>query len=153
MGKYKTNLTYPEIEPKCRWMQAPKCREKKTFVDSASASLSKKTRHRSIRSDFFVVIHLCSIIRLPIMLPHWATVIVSLCRPAGVRWSHPILDGSKKIFLTSMPFGFFTISKSVRKSDRRSARQKYSGKINFLKSCLQWDLISQQQPLLWSLTP
>ena len=48
---------------------------------------------------------------------------------------------------------FFTIGKSDRKSDRRSARQKYSGKINFLKSCLQWDLISQQQPLLWSLTP
>ena len=50
-------------------------------------------------------------------------------------------------------FEFFTIGKSDRKSDRRSARQKYSGKINFLKSCLQWDLISQQQPLLWSLTP
>ena len=50
--------------------------------------------------------------------------------------------------------GFFTISISDRKSDRISARQKNSGKINLLKSCLKWDLISQQQPsLLWSLTP
>ena len=54
----------------------------------------------------------------------------------------------------NMEFGFFTISKSDRKSDRISARQKNSGKINLLKSCLRWDLISQQQPsLLWSLTP
>ena len=52
------------------------------------------------------------------------------------------------------PIGVFTISISYRKADRRSARQKNSGKINLLKSCLQWDLISQQQPsLLWSLTP
>ena len=50
--------------------------------------------------------------------------------------------------------GFFTTSISDRKADRISARQKNSGKINLLKSCLQWDLISQQQPpLLWSLTP
>ena len=52
------------------------------------------------------------------------------------------------------PFGFFTISMSDRKSDRISARQKKSGKINLLKSCLQWNLISHQQlSLLWSLTP
>ena len=36
-------------------------------------------------------------------------------------------------------FGFFTISISDRKSDRRSARQKNSGKINLLKNCLQWN--------------
>ena len=35
-----------------------------------------------------------------------------------------------------------------RKTDKRSARQKNSGKMNLLKSCLQWDLISQQQPSL-----
>ena len=51
---------------------------------------------------------------------------------------------------TNRSIGFFTISKS----DRISARQKNSGKINLLKCCLQWDLNSQQQPpLIWSLMP
>ena len=45
-------------------------------------------------------------------------------------------------------FGVFRISES----DRISVGQKDSGKINSLKSCHQWDFISQQQQsLLWSL--
>ena len=56
--------------------------------------------------------------------------------------------------ITRFTFGFFTISISDRKADRISARQKKSEKINLLKSCFQWDLISQQQPsLLWNLMP
>ena len=43
---------------------------------------------------------------------------------------------------------------SDRKADRRSASWKTSGKTDLLKSYPQWDLISQQQPLLLcSLTP
>ena len=59
--------------------------------------------------------------------------------------------------LVRWTYGFFSIGISDRKSDRRSTRQKKSGKINLLKRCLQWDLIFQQQPSLlckavWCLT-
>ena len=43
------------------------------------------------------------------------------------------LDSSQSMFCRTPTFGFFMISKSDRKSARRSVRQIYSGRINLLK--------------------
>ena len=86
------------------------------------------------------------------------TLISTIPNQWGICYGTPEVVTDSPNALRSIPthpsFGFFTISISDRKVDRRSTRQKNSGKINLLKSCLQWVLISQQQPLLlWSLTP
>ena len=53
-----------------------------------------------------------------------------------VQWTfsvHTFSPFGLEGFQTDNPLGFFTISISDRKADRRSARQKNSGKINLPK--------------------